>query len=1483
MTKTFFDVFSGFDDTSNNFPYLKDVNISRISTNRSRDTVRLYMDFPTIVPKRQIYSLESQIARQYFDRSSTKIVIIERFFNTSSLAPKSLYDTYKDSILEELSSFSSILLSLFTQAKLDFNEDGHLRVTMEDSIVARKGEKSLHDILDKIFCERCGLNLIIDFEYKEPSEKKKHEQINVIRKVEKASKPSTDKKPSEDKEAGKKTADSKKIIKQSDIHADTAPLPEPVTQRDNRKNKFSKNPDLIYGRQFQGEFMPISDIIDDVGAVMIRGEVIATESRTLRNDKVLLIFAITDDTDTIRVKLFLEQDKSAEVMAAIQKGVFISVRGVASIDPFDHDVGISSVRGIMKIPSFRTERMDQSVEKRVELHCHTKMSDMDGVSDVKDIIKCAKKWGHKAIAITDHGVVAAFPDADHSISGDDDFKIIYGTEAYLVDDIKPVAEGVNDDDFDGSYVVFDLETTGLNARKCKIIEIGAVRFDNGSITDRFSVFVNPEESIPRRITELTSITNDMVSGADPISKVLPQFKEFCRDAALVAHNADFDCNVITASCKALGIEWDFARVDTIPMARLLLPQLARYKLDKVARELNVPLNNHHRAVDDAECTAHIFEKLIKLAENEGITSFGQLNEACVGNVNSIQKDRPFHCIILAKNDLGRINLYRLVSESHITYFKRKPKIPKSLLEKYREGLIIGSACSEGELYQSILKGFSDDEQIRLASFYDYLEVQPVGNNNYLMEDDKYGISSVEDLKGINRRIIELGEELNKPVVATCDVHFLHPKDAIYRQIIQAKRGFKDADVQPPLYLHTTDEMLDEFSYLGREKAYEVVIGATNRIADMCEKIHPTRPDKCPPVIADSDKLLRQICYTKAKSIYGDPLPDIVTERLERELNSIIGNGYAVMYIIAQKLVWKSNEDGYLVGSRGSVGSSFAATMAGITEVNPLSPHYICPNCHYVDFTSDLVKSYAGRAGCDMPDAVCPKCSTKLIKEGFDIPFETFLGFKGNKEPDIDLNFSGDYQNKAHRYTEVIFGEGQTFRAGTIGTLADKTAYGYIKSYYEERGVSKRSCEIDRIVEGCVGIRRTTGQHPGGIIVLPTGEDIYSFTPVQHPANDMTTDIITTHFDYHSIDSNLLKLDILGHDDPTMIRMLEDITGESASDIPLDDKQVMSLFMNTDALGVRPEDLWADCKLGTLGIPEFGTDFAMGMLMEAKPTEFSDLVRIAGLAHGTDVWLGNAQTLIAEGTATISTAICTRDDIMTYLIGKGMDSEESFKIMEAVRKGTVAKGKCSNWDEWKADMRSHEVPEWYISSCEKIKYMFPKAHAAAYVMMAWRIAYWKINNPLAYYAAYFSIRAKAFNYEKMCLGMDVCIDSLKELQELSKSRKLKQKESGLLSDLRSVQEFYSRGLEFLPVDLYKSDSRYFKVEDGKLRPPLSSIDGVGETQADSLALAASQKEFSSREDVKNRGKVTQTGIDTMVRLGIASRLPENDQLSFFDLV
>ena len=1258
--------------------------------------------------------------------------------------------------------------------------------------------------------------------------------------------------------------------------------------------KRSDNPDVIYGRDFEEEAMRIEDIIGEIGEVVIRGKILTVDKREIKNEKTIIIFDVTDFSDTMTVKMFARNDQVQEILEGIKAGAFVKIKGISMMDKFDHELTIGSLTGIKKIQDFTTGRVDTAPYKRVELHCHTKMSDMDGVSEAKDIVKRAYKWGHRAIAITDHGVVQGFTDAGHvwddlwkaekgkrkeageeNPNKQDFFKVIYGVEAYLVDDLKEIVTGDEGQDLNTDFVVFDIETTGFSPVNNRIIEIGAVKVERGEVTERFSSFVNPDVPIPFEIEKLTGINDSMVMEAPMIEEVLPRFLEFCEGCVLVAHNASFDMSFIMENCRRQGFSDRFTYVDTVGIARILLPGQAKHTLDAVAKTMGVSLENHHRAVDDAEATAHIFVKFIPRLRENGAENLRQVNAMGASSPDIIRRLPTYHAIILAKNDLGRINMYRLISESHTTYYSKRPRIPKSLILKYREGLILGSACEAGELYRALLEGKADAEIARLANFYDYLEIQPEGNNRFMILSPKHpDIQSVEDIRNINRRIVKLGEQLHKPVVATCDVHFLDPEDEVYRRIIMAGKGFEDADEQAPLYLHTTEEMLEEFAYLGADKAREIVVTNTNRIADMVETIAPVRPDKCPPVIPDSDKTLTKICYDKAHELYGKDLPKIVEDRLEKELHSIITNGFAVMYIIAQKLVWKSVEDGYLVGSRGSVGSSLVAFMAGITEVNSLSAHYRCGKCFYYDFDSPEVKAFAGNAGCDMPDKVCPMCGEPLIKDGFDIPFETFLGFKGDKEPDIDLNFSGEYQSKAHKYTEVIFGAGQTYRAGTIGTLADKTAFGYVKNYFEERGKHKRTCEINRITVGCTGIRRSTGQHPGGIIVLPMGQNINSFTPVQHPANDMTTDIITTHFDYHSIDHNLLKLDILGHDDPTMIRMLQDLTGLDPTRIPLDDKGVMSLFQNTDALGVTPEQI-SGCPVGSLGIPEFGTEFVIQMLLDTKPQQFSDLIRISGLGHGTDVWLGNAQTLILEGKATISTAICCRDDIMIYLINQGVESSLSFTIMESVRKGKGLK------DDWIDAMKEKEVPDWYIWSCKKIKYMFPKAHAAAYVMMAWRIAYCKINYPLAYYAAFFSIRAKAFSYELMCQGQKHLENIMADYQRRSDS--LSNKEELAYGDMKIVQEMYARGFEFMPIDIFRAQSRSFQIVEGKLMPSLNSIDGLGEKAADAIVEAAKDGPFLSKDDFRERCKVSKTIVDLMADLGLLGSLPESNQISLFDFV
>ena len=1517
MEKPFLEVFPGLHIGEELKELLKLVMVEKVSMPKDRSSLRIYIVSPRLIHKKNIYSMEEGIAKQLFPGRSITLKILEKYRLSAQYTPEKLYQVYKDSILMEFKNFGMIEYNILRRAETAFEAEDTMVMTIEDNLIYRERSKEVGRILEKIFTERCGLPAEVRFSFTKAEKERRddfdeeaalaallashvqdagggQEEAADSRGLETAQGgPGEGHALAQDQKPGSRTFTKKTFGEKKAAGGKGNPGSGTGSggfqggqngsgsgfKRDGGRGgrmpyRKSENPDVLYGRDFEGETMEIHEIAGEIGEVVLRGKIIRVEKRELRSGSKMMIFDLTDFTDSITIKMFLREDQEADADEAIKQGKFIKLKGITTIDRFDGELTVGSITGIKKCEDFTTRRVDNAPVKRVELHCHTKMSDMDGVSEVKDIIKRAKQWGMPALAVTDHGCVQAFPDASHALDKGDAFKVLYGVEGYLVDDMKEIVENSENQSLDGAFVVFDIETTGFSPVKNKIIEIGAVRVENGVITDRMDEFVDPEVPIPFEIERLTGINDAMVMGAETIGPVLGRFLEFCRGAVLVAHNASFDVGFISHNASVLGYEFHPTVMDTVALARVLLPNLNRYKLDTVAKALNVSLENHHRAVDDAEATAGIFLKFVEMLKKQhGMETLDDLNVFNQAEDSAIMKMPTYHVIILAKNDLGRVNLYRLVSWSHVRFFSRRPRIPKSLLNQYREGLIIGSACEAGELYQAILRGGTDAELQRLVRFYDYLEIQPLGNDMFMLRDEKSTVKTVEDLKEINRKIVRLGEQCGKPVCATCDVHFLDPEDEIYRRILMAGMGFKDSDEQAPLYLRTTEEMLAEFDYLGSDLAYEVVVANTRKIADMCEPIAPVRPDKCPPVIENSDETLRNICYNRAHEMYGENLPKIVTDRLERELTSIISNGFAVMYIIAQKLVWKSNEDGYLVGSRGSVGSSFVATMSGITEVNPLSPHYYCTNCHYYDFDSEEVKKYSGMAGCDMPDKLCPVCGHPLTKDGFDIPFETFLGFKGDKEPDIDLNFSGEYQSRAHDYTEVIFGKGQTFRAGTIGTLADKTAFGYVKNYFEEHGERKRNCEINRIVQGCVGVRRTTGQHPGGIVVLPLGEMIYSFTPVQHPANDMTTKTITTHFDYHSIDHNLLKLDILGHDDPTMIRMLQDLIGlDPVKDIPLDCREVMSLFQDTSALGITPEDI-GGCKLGALGVPEFGTDFAMQMLLDTKPKYFSDLVRIAGLAHGTDVWLGNAQTLIQEGKATIQTAICTRDDIMVYLIQQGLEEGTAFTIMESVRKGKGLK------PEWEEEMSAHGVPDWYIWSCKKIKYMFPKAHAAAYVMMAWRIAYCKVFYPLAYYASFFSIRASAFSYEIMCLGREKLESHLADYKRRSDS--LSKKEQDTLRDMRIVQEMYARGFDFLPMDIYKARARHFQVMGNKLMPSINSIDGLGEKAADSIEEAAKDGPFLSKEDFRNRTRVSKTICDLMGELGILKDLPETNQLSLFD--
>ena len=1526
QAELFMTVFPGVEMTKELAGLFTEVYVTKVTIYDSRNILQIDIRSRHIISRPNIEKAEESIRKFVFGNKRYTVQIREHYTLSTQYNLEAIVKAYQDSILYDIRSFSNVGYRLISRSIGELYCDGDaITIAIEDSKIAHIHAEKIKAYMEEMFQERFDLNVNVAFEYSE-ADKEKLRRASALVEQQKIDAILNNLRDHGDIIVDGKAVDkdklgvSKKEDKKSEGHKPDEKKAAPASsggdpgqknggekEKFGRRRRYSDDPEVFIGRDVEGKLLEISSINDGIGEVVIHGQIMSTEERELRNGKIILTGYITDFTDTIGFKMFCSPEDMEVYREEIQKGKFYRMKGLAEFDSYAKEVMICRVLGMKHIQDFRVPRMDTYPEKRVELHMHTKMSEMDSVVDIETIVKRASDWGHPAIAITDHGVVQAFPIANHTKGLRKDFKIIYGVEGYFVDDLKDLVKNSRNQSLDSEYVVFDIETTGLSKKHNKIIEIGAVKVKDGEVVDTFSEFINPGVPIPYQIEQLTSINDDMVKDAPMFDVIVPRFVEFCGDDIVVAHNASFDTGFVRMNAEELGLKFDNTVLDTMTLSHILLPELGKFTLDRVCKELKVVNAHHHRAIDDAEATAKVFFKLLDMLKERDVKTMDDLNVLGSTSPDAIKKDRTYHGIILAKNEIGRVNLYRLISESHLTYFARRPRMPMSLINKYREGLIIGSACEAGELFRAIVDDAPDEEIVRLVNWFDYLEIQPLGNNEFMTRDTR-NPKTMDDLIGYNKRIVELGEMFNKPVVATCDVHFLDPEDYIYRAIIMKSKGFDDADMQPPLYFRTTEEMLAEFQYLGSDKAKEVVITNTNMIADMIERIEPVRPDKAPPIIENSDQTLTDICYTKAHEIYGPDLPPQVQERLDRELHSIISNGFAVMYIIAQKLVWDSNDHGYLVGSRGSVGSSFVATMAGITEVNPLSAHYICPKCHFVDFDSELVKSYSGMSGCDMPDRDCPNCGTPLIKEGHDIPFETFLGFNGDKEPDIDLNFSGEYQAKAHAYTEVLFGKGKAFKAGTVGGVAEKTAFGYVYNYFRDHSkeelmaeakasgmdeksakkyaeensiVTKRRCEMERLALGCTGVRRTTGQHPGGMIVLPRHEEIYSFTPIQHPANDVTSDIITSHFEYHSIDHNLLKLDILGHDDPTMIRRLEDLTGLDATKIRLDDKDVMELFHSTKSLGITPEDI-NGIPLGSLGVPEFGTDFAMQMLIDAKPTCFSDLVRIAGLAHGTDVWLGNAQELIKSGKCTISTAICCRDDIMVYLIHMGLDAGLAFNIMEKVRKGIVAKGKCDKWDDWKAEMAAHGVPDWYVWSCQKIKYMFPKAHAAAYVMMAWRIAWFKVNYPLEYYTAFFSIRADDFSYEMMCFGKERVLFHINEISKVDKNKR-SAKDEGKLKDLKIVLEMYARGYDFVPIDIYKAKADRFQIIDGKIMPSFASIEGMGEKAAQQLYDAAQKGPFLSKEEINERAKIGKGTIEKMSELGILDGMPETNQLSLFDFM
>ena len=1483
MSKYIRDVFSDYKNNNN----LLDAVVENVTLYKKHNKLNITIASEKQIRLGEIVSFEDYLIKRF----SLENARLEINYNNVEIEETVSRDWPNIiSYIARKEPFSKALLtnSHFT---LDDNELSiDLAVKGASFLCAKKFDKALEGLLANLYNRNFKVLFtdVSDDEYKknvkkdyESREKQAFERLKE-KNEEDAIKFKEEKKAAREKAKAERQAQKEFLIKENQ-NAEAMSTESQVTLSDKKEEPKEEEGVIYSGRRFPvngGYAMPEETKVENIPmredtdmCVSIDGEILGgnievKEYTDKKNgkEKAILSFNVYDGTSTIGCTMFLDKEKVKDIKGKLSGAKGLKIEGNAKYSIYSKEVEIMVSKAIESTGLVKNKRMDNSEVKRVELHMHTQMSQMDAITPCSDLLKRAIDWGWNSIAITDHGVVQSFPDA-HKLLGKvgDKIKVLYGVEGYFCPDKDPAVVNSKGQDIDTTYCVFDLETTGISHLTEKITEIGIIKIKNGEIIDTFESFVNPEKPIPPEVVEVTHITDDMVKDADTIDVVMPKILEFMKDSVLVAHNADFDIGFMKHNCEELGLEFDFSHIDTLRLAKAIFPEFSRYKLGFIAEKLGFKVDVAHRALADVETLVKVFnEMILKAKDNDAktIDDFDNVFET------DFKKLPAYHIILLAKNYVGLKNLYKLVSYSHLDYFYKKPRILKSMLDKYREGLIVGSACEAGELFRAIVAGKTDEELEEIASYYDYLEIQPLANNEYMIRENQ--VEGWDTLRQFNEKIVELGDRMGKLVVATCDVHFMDPQDEVYRRLLQAAQKYPDADNQAPLYLRTTEEMLKEFEYLGEEKAFEVVVTNTNKIADMCERIRPISPEKCPPHIPGCEDDLRNITYNKAHELYGDPLPEIIQTRLDKELNSIINNGYSVMYIIAQKLVWKSNEDGYIVGSRGSVGSSLVAYMTGITEVNSLQPHYRCPKCKYSDFTD-----YGIGNGYDLPDKVCPECGEMLAKDGMDIPFETFLGFNGDKEPDIDLNFSGEYQAKAHKYTEVIFGKGTTFKAGTVGTVAEKTAFGYAKNYFEERNLPKSNAEVARVSTGCVGIKRTTGQHPGGIIVVPKGREIFEFTPVQHPADDAGSDIITTHFDYHSIDANLLKLDILGHDDPTVIRMLQDLTGVAPTDIPLDDKDTMSIFNSTDALGVTPEQI--NSEVGTYGIPEYGTPFARGMLLDTHPTTFDELIRLSGLSHGTDVWLGNAQTLIQEGVVTLKEAICCRDDIMVYLMKQGLPPDKAFKIMETVRKGKALK-EPEKWAGFKELMNEYKIPEWYVKSCEKIKYMFPKAHAAAYVTNAFRIAWFKVHIPLAYYAAYFTIRASAFDAEFMINGKDIVRNKMKEITSMGNDATPKDKD--MYTDLELVNEMYERGLEFLPIDLYKSHWYKFQIEDGKLRPPLNSIAGLGNVAAESIYNAREESPFECIEDMQARSKIGKSVTELLEKFGCLKGMTKSNQMSFF---
>ncbi|MEN8906906.1 MAG: PolC-type DNA polymerase III [Clostridiales bacterium] len=1446
MKKTLLELFPEINISPKAKNYFKKVLIDYINAYKKDRRFEIYSVSDSIVPTKYINELETEIEKEY-KLQSAQLMIKYDF----GLPLKNIIDMYWNNILAKVTKKFASCIGFMKNCALVV-ENSNLIIELNNCSSEILNAKGCNKYIEKIFWDSFSIDTKVIFkngsEQKEEFEKyvefKSLEENKILETSNRYDINTQDKSPKSKLDSDNNSNKKQKFI--------------PSNSGINKRKPIDGK--SIIGKAIRDAITPMKEITQDSGTVCIKGEVFRTEFREIKGGKFIFIFDITDLSWSLTVKMFLTKERFSNVKDKVKPGVFVAVRGEAQYDKFSKELSVMAY-DITEVGN--VGRMDKSKEKRVELHLHTQMSSMDAISSVKDIIKRAASWGHKSIAITDHGVVQAFPDA-HSAAKANNIKIIYGVECYLLDDDIPIVFNSKDYDISGEFVVFDIETTGFNFKNNKITEIGAVKVKDFEVIDTFNTFVNPEMPIPHNIVKLTGITDEMVENSPKTNEALNKFFEFAKGVPLVAHNAQFDIGFIKYYANLADIEVDNISIDTLQFSRWLVKDISRYKLSSLAKYFGISLQNAHRASDDAYATAEIFIKLLELLKLRNITNVSEINKELKKDGVDFKKLRPYHAIILVKNMQGLLNLYKIISKSHLEYFFKKPRVLKKMLEEYREGLIIGSACEAGELYSAVLNNRSKEEVQKIVDFYDYLEIQPIGNN--LFQIEKGLVKDKEELQNINKNIVKLGRKNNKPVVATCDVHFLDPEDEIFRRILMSGQGFSDADDQAPLFFRTTEEMLEEFKYLGEEEAYNVVIRDTNNVSDMTEKIIPIPEGTFPPFIEGAEEEIKNLSLNKAKEIYGNEIPEIVQNQLDKELNSIIKNGFSVMYIISQKLVWKSVSDGYLVGSRGSVGSSFVANMVGITEVNSLPPHYICKKCKFSEFITD------GSVGCgfDLPEKTCPNCGNNLKKDGYDIPFETFLGFDGDKEPDIDLNFSGDYQAVAHKYTEELFGEGHVYRAGTIGTIAEKTAYGFVKNYLDEKGVISTNAEINRLVKGCTGVKRTTGQHPGGIMIVPQDTNIYKFCPIQRPADDVKSNIITTHFDYHSISGKLLKLDILGHDDPTVIRMLEDLTGVDATNIEIGEKKTMGIFSSTEPLGIKPEQV--NSKVGTFAIPEFGTKFVRQMLVDTNPKTFSELIRISGLSHGTDVWLNNAQDLVRNGIAKLPEVICTRDDIMLYLLHAGLEPKMSFKIMEDVRKGKGLK------EEYEEQMKLNNVPDWYIQSCKKIKYMFPKAHAAAYVMMAFRIAWFKVYHPLAFYVTYYTVRADDFDAEIMINGKDLVESKIKEFEQLGNN--MSQKEKNTLTILEVVNEMYARSIKFLPIDLYKSEASKFLIVDNAIRPPLNSLQGLGINAAKSICNEREKGDFISIEDLRIKSKVSKTVIEILEKNKCLYKLPETSQVSFF---